>query len=607
MTIDEKLESLRNTMSRHNIDVYVVPTCDFHGSEYIGDYFKTREYISGFTGSAGTAVITMDEALLWTDGRYFLQAEKQLKGSGFVLMKEGEADVPTVIEYLKEKAAESEKTTLKNYNEKDRVVNESLQFDDGEEAGFVVAFDGRMISTSLAESISKIAKVNSDVDLIGEIWTDRPEISHNPIWELPMEYAGKSSDEKIADIREEMKKEECQVLVITSLDEIAWTLNLRGSDVDCNPVFMSFLVITDDGHRLFVQDKYKSIYGYLATLNNKKVWIDKETANYNIVKAINSTNTVINKFTPALHMKAVKNDTEIKNMKKAHLLDGIAMTKFIYWLKHNVGKVPMSEVSLGEKLKEFRGMAGKWLEKKNDSRNSYIGPSFEPIVGYKEHGAIVHYSATKESDYNVEPESMVLIDSGGQYMEGTTDITRTISLGPVTDKMRKMYTAVLKGHLNLMSAVFKEGCTGVSLDYLARKPLWEMGMDYNHGTGHGVGCLLNVHESPVGIRYRIMKNPELNPILKPGMITSNEPGVYLEGEFGIRIENLILCIEREKTPYGNFLAFESLTLVPYDKELIDRDDMTVEEQEMLNDYNKMVYEQISPYLNDAEREWLEQQ
>ncbi len=606
MTVNEKLESLRHAMGRHNIDIYVVPTCDFHGSEYIGDYFKTREYISGFTGSAGVAVITKEEALLWTDGRYFIQAKEQLKKSEFVLMKAGDAGVLTVIEYLKEKVDESF-TVNKAQGIKDEII---------------IGFDGRMISTNMAEDIAKIAKINSDVDLVGDIWADRPEISCKPIWELPIEYAGKSRGEKISDIIAEMKKEDSQVLIITSLDEIAWILNLRGSDVECNPVFMSFLVITEDECRLFVQkkalddcktitdmekcktniilDSYETIYDYLALLNNKRIWIDKETANYNIVKSINKTNTVINKFSPALHMKAIKNDTEINKMKKAHLLDGIAMTKFIYWLKNNVGKIPMSEVMLGEKLEEFR-------ENISVCRNSYIGPSFAPIVGYKEHGAIVHYSATNESDYKISPESIVLIDSGGQYMEGTTDVTRTISLGKVTEKMRKMYTTVLRGHLNLMAAVFKEGCSGVTLDYLAREPLWEKGMDYNHGTGHGVGCLLNVHESPVGIRYRIMKNPELNPILKPGMITSNEPGIYIEGEFGIRIENLILCIEKEKTQYGRFLTFEPLTLVPYDKELIDIDEMTIKEQTLLKSYNKLVYEKIAPYLNDEEREWLKQQ
>ena len=336
---------------------------------------------------------------------------------------------------------------------------------------------------------------------------------------------------------------------------------------------------------------YEDIYRRLSEIKNKKVWLDFSSANFKIVNLLKQENEIYNHFSPALTMKAIKNDTEITNMKKAHLLDGIAMTKFIFWLKSNVGKIPMDEMMLGDKLEHFRGMA-----------KSYVGPSFAPIVGYQDHGAIVHYSATKESCYDVLPEGIVLIDSGGHYLEGTTDITRTITLGTVTDKMRKMYTAVLKGHLNLAVAVFKEGCSGVSLDLLARKPLWDMGMDYNHGTGHGVGYLLSVHEPPNAIRYRILNNPALNVSLLPGMITSNEPGVYLENQFGIRIENLILCQESKK--YKDFLQFETLTLVPYDRELIDEEMLSETEKELLNQYNRRVYEALEIYLTEDEKEWL---
>lgn len=589
MEINEKLESLRNIMSRHNIDVYIVPTCDFHGSEYIGDYFKTREFISGFTGSSGTAVISMEEALLWTDGRYFLQAQEQLKDSEFVLMKSGEPGVPAIKEYLRDK--------LKDGN--------------------AIGFDGRTMIASEAEDISLIdgVTVNSDVDLIGEIWKDRPQLSCRPVWSLSEKYSGETRRQKLDRIRAEMTTESAQVLLMTSLDEIAWTLNLRGDDIKCNPVFMSFMILTENECTLFAQKEafseeivaqlrkdnirvkdYDLIYDDIQIFENNKIWIDKTTANFNIVNAISETNEIMDKFTPPLQMKAVKNFAEIENMEKAHLLDGVAMTKFIYWLKKNVGKIPMSEVSLGEKLEEFRGMA-----------ESYLEPSFEPIVGYLDHGAIVHYSATKESDYDIKNEGVVLIDSGGQYMEGTTDVTRTISLGKVTDRMKEMYTAVLRGNLNLAAAVFKEGCTGVSLDYLARRPLWEKGMDYNHGTGHGVGYLLNVHEAPNAFRYRIMENPQLNPVLKPGMITSDEPGVYLEGEFGIRIENLILCVEKYTNEYGKFMGFKPLTLIPFDRELINRDEMTVEEQKLLEEYHRFVYEKISPYLDEDEKEWLKKE
>ena len=396
---------------------------------------------------------------------------------------------------------------------------------------------------------------------------------------------------------------------MTSLEETAWTLNLRGDDVECTPVFLSFMLITSLDATLYVQkasiqdeivkelendgivvEDYFKIYDALENTKNKKVWIDKNSANYNIVKKIKTHNEVINCFTPALNQKAIKNPTEISNMKKAHLLDGIAMTKFIYWLKTNVGKEKITELSLGEKLEEFRTVA-----------KSYIEPSFTPIVGYNDHGAIVHYSANKESDYEIKDEGMVLIDSGGHYLEGTTDITRTISLGKVTPKMKKMYTAVLKGHLNLAASVFKEGCSGVAIDYNARQPLWDLGLDYNHGTGHGVGYLLSVHEPPNAIRYRILPDNQFNPVFKEGMITSNEPGVYLEGEFGIRIENLVLCEKKEKNQWGTFLCFKPLTLVSYARELISFEDMADKEIELLDNYHKMVYEMISPYLTLEEK------
>lgn len=591
MEICNRLAKLRGKMARQGIDIYVVPTCDFHGSEYVADFFKTREYISGFTGSAGTVVITDKEACLWTDGRYFVQAEMQLPKE-YTLMKEGEKNIPSIREYI----ASCISRVKRN---------------------ITIGFDGRCITTEMQENICqfKQAKVVCDVDLVGDIWKDRPEMSCKQVWKLEECYAGASFSEKITDIREEMTAKDCDVLIETSLEDIAWTLNLRGDDIECTPVFLSFLMIEEEKVTLFVQKdaidstiekyltnnkiivkEYNEIYETASTIENKRVWVDFTSANYRIVSILKKKNQVYNSFSPALTMKSVKNSTEIENMKRAHLLDGIAMTKFIYWLKTNVGKIPMDEIMLGEKLEYFRSMA-----------KSYIGPSFTPIVGYKDHGAIVHYSATKESNYEVVGDNIVLIDSGGHYLEGTTDITRTISLGAVTERMRKMYTAVLKGHLNLASAVFKSGCSGVSLDYLARKPLWNMGMDYNHGTGHGVGYLLSVHEPPNGIRYRILENQALNVPLQPGMITSNEPGVYLENEFGIRIENLILCIEKESNSFGDFLQFETLTLVPYDKELIDTEMLNDCEKELLKKYKAHVYEQLNNYLSEDEKKWLSEQ
>ena len=589
--IGKRLSKLREKMDKQGIDIYVVPTCDFHGSEYVGDFFKTREYISGFTGSAGTVVITDKEACLWTDGRYFVQAEMQLTKE-YTLMKEGEKNTPSMREYIASYIA-------------------------GKEKKITIGFDGRCMTTEMQESLCQFrdAEVVCDIDLVGDIWRDRPEISCNPVWRLDQCYAGVTLADKIADIREEMADKSCDILIETVLEDIAWTLNLRGNDIECTPVFLSFLIVGEEEVTLFVQKnsiddtietyltrnkinlkEYDEIYEAVSTIENKKVWVDFTSANYRIVSILKENNEIYNGFSPALTMKSIKNDIEIKNMKKAHLRDGVAMTKFIYWLKKNAGKIPMDEIMLGEKLEYFRSMA-----------ESYIGPSFAPIVGYKEHGAIVHYSATKESNYEVKGENIVLIDSGGHYLEGTTDITRTISLGAVTDKMRKMYTAVLKGHLNLAAAVFRAGCSGVSLDYLARKPLWDMGMDYNHGTGHGVGYLLSVHEPPNAIRYRILENQALNVPLQPGMITSNEPGVYLENEFGIRIENLILCKEKESNSFGDFLQFETLTLVPYDKELINTEMLSADEKELLQKYNRRVYEELNSYLSEDEKAWLLEQ
>lgn len=583
MNINNKLELLREEMSRHDIDTYIVPTCDFHGSEEIGDFFQTRKFMSGFSGSAGTLVVTKNEALLWTDGRYFVQAKEQLSGTEIRLMKSGEKDVLTILEYLKKHS--------KN-----------------------IGFDGRMMSAHEAEKYRALGvKINSNIDLVGNIWKDRPEISCEKVWILEEQYAGKTVGEKIIEIREQMKEEGAEVLLITALDETAWILNLRGNDIKCSPVFMSFMLLTMKKSIVFCRKEalgasiveylksndieikeYEDVYDFVENIRESRIWLDKSTANDKIINVIHNSNTVMDKLSPALKLKSVKNQTEINNIKRAHVLDGIAMTKFIYWLKNNVGKEYMDELLLERKLEEFRSLA-----------ESYIEPSFPPIVGYREHGAIVHYSATEKTNYCITDESMVLIDSGGHYLEGTTDITRTVSLGNVTNKMKKMYTSVLRGHLNLSAAVFKKGCTGVSLDYIARKPLWDMGMDYNHGTGHGVGYLLNVHEPPNALRYRILENSELNAVFEPGMVTSNEPGVYLEGEFGIRIENLILCQEKETNEYGEFLEFETLTYAPYDIDLIDEDLMSAEEIKLLHDYHKKVYEKISPYLDSQEKKWLQ--
>ncbi len=589
MTVKEKIQELRKLMGRHDMAAYIVPSGDFNGSEYFGDYFKSLEFITGFTGSAGTAVITETDALLWTDGRYFLQAESELEDSGITLMREGEQGVPLIGEYL---ASCLEKESI-------------------------VGFDGRVMSARMLDGIlggSDFTPCGS-YDLVGEIWQNRPNLLRRPIKSLEFSKTGKERMDKLSKIRERMGKRGCEIIILTALDEVAWTLNLRGDDIPYTPVFMSYLMVSMTDAVLFVQDgvlsrhiekdlasdgvyirSYNDIYQAVLEIKNKKVWLDTSTVNYNLLDAVKKENEIVEDFSPAYYMKAVKNDTEIRGMEEAQIADGVAMTKFIFWLKTNVGKTKMTEVTVGKRTDSFRGRD-----------NSYMGPSFDPIVGYKDHGAIVHYSANEESCYEITNEGIVLVDSGGQYRSGTTDVTRTISLGTVTDKMRRVYTATLRGCLNLQNAVFKEGCSGVTLDYAARKPLWDMGIDYNHGTGHGVGCMLCVHEGPNAFRYRISRDARVNVPIRPGMITSDEPGAYFEGEFGIRLENMILCEKRHSGGSGRFFGFRPLTLVPFDRKLTDLGLMSQKEQRMLWEYHTEVYDKISPYLTKEEQVWLEEE
>ena len=591
MTIKEKLTALRNIMKEKKIDAYLVPTDDFHGSEYVGDYFKCRKYITGFTGSAGTAVIMQDMTGLWTDGRYFIQASNQLQGSTIELFKSGEPDVPTVHQFLKDKLEE----------------------------GMCLGFDGRTVSAKEAEQLGELLKekditftVNND--LVGEIWEDRPALSCEPVMELDVRWTGKSRADKIADIREQMKEKEADIFILTSLDDIAWLLNIRGNDIHCCPVVLSYLVMTDAEIRLYANKAafseeirsnleadgikiypYDEVYSYVQTISSdKKVLLSKANVNSCLVSNIPAEVTILDEKNLTLLPKAIKNKTEMDNERIAHIKDGVAVTKFIYWLKKNVPEGTVTELSAAEKLYQFRS-----------EQEHFIGDSFDPIIAYGTHAAIVHYSATEESDIPLEARGMVLADTGGHYLEGTTDITRTIVLGPVTAKEKKYFTAVLRGNLNLAVAKFKYGCTGLNLDYLARGPLWELGEDYNHGTGHGVGYLLNVHEGPNSFRWKNLSgNPA--PVLEEGMITSDEPGYYLENEFGIRHENLVLCKKAEKTSFGQFMCFEPLTMVPFDLEGINPQEMTERERKLLNNYHQKVYTTISPYLDEEEKEWLKQ-
>lgn len=586
-----RLEKLRNVMKNERIDFYVIPTDDFHGSEYVGDYFKTRAWVSGFSGSAGTLVVGEKFAGLWTDGRYFLQAAQELEGTGIDLMKMGEKGVPTIIEYLKDNLKE----------------------------GMTLGFDGRCVSTDFLESLQSVLgdvkiSIAYEKDLAGEIWEDRPALSKEPAWFLEDEACGATCAEKIAAVREEMKKKGAESLLLTSLDDIAWMLNMRGNDIAYNPVVLSFCLITEKEVRLFIQkgtlnadqenkfvmngiclDDYLSVYEYVKTLDAKSIWLNDQKTSYALMENLPKGIQIIKGMTPVAYTKCVKNEKEQENMRIAHVKDGVAMTKFMYWLKTNAGKIDMDEISVAEKAKEFR-----------KEQKDFVEESFATICGYGPHGAIIHYSASEETSAKINPEGLLLVDSGGQYLEGTTDITRTFALGEVSDEAKKHFTMVLRGNLRLGAVKFKEGCTGENLDMLARGPFWEEGLDYNHGTGHGIGFVLNVHEAPGRIMWKKREGYGENEPLAEGMIVSNEPGYYQEGAYGIRLENLILCKNAEKTEYGQFLNFETLTLVPFDLDAVDVTLLDCKEKQLLNDYHSRVYEALLPYMTEEEGIWLKE-
>lgn len=588
-----ELELLREKMRETGVDACLIPTSDFHGSEYVGDYFKYREYISGFTGSAGTLVVTLDEAGLWTDGRYFLQAAKQLEGSGIMLRKERQPGVPAIEEYLKQ--------TLKR--------------------GETLGFDGRCIMQDSSEKLitqlnAQGVAVRTDIDLTGAVWKNRPELSAQPVWPLPVEYAGESSESKIKRVREFLVEKKADYFLLTSLEDIAWLLNMRGNDVESTPVILSYLLLGEKKLTWYVQEKclsekikilldmqgikvapYAQIYADVKELpEDASIYYDKSAVNTALVSSLPEKVKKIEGVNPTFLFKAKKNPVEVENERNAHIKDGVAVTKFIYWLKSQIGKTKITEISAAEQLEQFR-----------NTQEHYVEPSFAPIIAYKEHGAIVHYSATKESDVELKPESFVLADTGGHYLEGTTDITRTIALGSLTQEEKEMYTTVLKGHIQLEMARFLQGCSGQSLDVLARTPLWEKGLDYNHGTGHGVGYLLSVHEGPNSFRYRPSVNGRNDCVFEEGMITSDEPGIYLEGKFGIRLENMIVCQKDMENDYGSFLCFDALTLVPFERSAIIAKELSTKEKEWLNKYHQKVFETIAPYLTEEEAGWLREE
>ena len=588
--IKQRIENIRDLMKEKNIYAYIVPSSDYHQSEYVGDYFKSREFMSGFTGSSGTLIISMDEAGLWTDGRYFIQAEQELKDSGIKLFKMGEEGVPTIEEYLLEKLPKN--STL--------------------------GFDGRVMSVKEGQSLAnKLAfkgiNIEYKYDLVNDIWEDRCSLPTEKAFLLGTEYSGESFSDKLSRIRAVMKAKKATTHILASLDDIAWLFNIRGRDVKSNPVVLSYAVISIDSVYLFIDKNkigediraelskenvqikgYEEVYEFIKNIDeNEVVLIDTSKVNYAIYNNIPSNVQKIEERNPSILFKSIKNEIELKNIRNSHIKDGVAFTKFMYWLKNNIGKIEITEISATQKLEEFRREQDKFIE-----------PSFSTIAAYKDHAAMMHYSATEESNYKLEPRDLFLVDSGGQYFDGTTDITRTIALGPIPENVRKDFTNVVRGMIRLSKAKFLYGCRGYNLDILARGPLWEEGVDYKCGTGHGIGFVLNVHEGPNGFRWKVREDIDDSCILEEGMVTTNEPGVYVENSHGIRIENEIVVRKAEKNEYGQFMDFEVITFAPIDLDAIDESLILKDEKVYLNNYHKQVYDKISPYLNEEEKQWL---
>lgn len=584
--IPERIAALREAMKQHKIDAYIIPSSDPHLSEYPADCWKAREWISGFTGSAGTIVVTAEKAGLWTDSRYFLQAGIQLEGSGIELYKMMLPDTPTIPAFLASELS----------------------------AGQTVGLNGQTYSAADARSLENTLEKNelalrTDLDLIDPIWKERPAIPDAPLFEMPIELSGRSVQEKLQAIQEKLRQAGADCLILSALDEVAWTFNIRGTDVTYNPVVISYAFVSEKENVLFINPKkltseaaerlksagvkladYSMIYPYLSRLtDDTRVFVDMNKTNVSLYKALPGNCTVVEGVSPANHLKSIKNPTEIEGFRQAVVKDGIALTRFYIWLEQQMAAgEKVTEISASEKLTALRA-----------EQPQYIMDSFGTICGYAGHGAIVHYSATPESDAVFRPEGLLLIDSGAQYLDGTTDITRTITLGEPTEQMMKDFTRVLKGTISLAKCKFPAHTRGSQLDILARKALWDAGINYLHGTGHGIGHCLNVHEGPQSIRM------EENPVvLQAGMVMSDEPAMYRTGEYGIRTENMILSREDSKTEFGQFLSFETLTLCHIDTRLIVIPMLSARERAWLNKYHQMVYEKLSPHLTGEEKAWL---
>lgn len=592
MNVQERIASLRSLMSEKQIDAYLIPSADNHQSEYVGEHFKSRAFITGFTGSAGDVVITKDEAGLWTDSRYFIQAEKQLAGSGVKLFKIGEPGVPAIQEYLANALPENG----------------------------TIGFDGRVIAMQEGQSFAvafagKGIKIEYGYDLIGMIWNGRPAMSEEPAFILTENYAGESTASKLSRIRLAMDECHANVHILTTLDDICWLINMRGNDVKYSPLILSYAIVRTNSADLFIDESklndeakaaltennftlhpYNDIYKTVKQLGSDDVvLIDPAKINYAIYNSIPDGVKKVEKSNPSILYKALKNEVEIKNIINAHIKDGVAVTKYMHWIKTTVGKERITEISAADKLESFR-----------QEGEGYLGQSFEPICAYKDHAAIVHYSATPETDVELKPAHMFLNDTGGNYYEGSTDITRTIILGEITAEEKIHFTTVARSMINLAKAKFLHGCKGYNLDVLAKLPMWEQNIDYKHGTGHGVGYLLNIHEGPAGFRWQINPAKSETNTLEAGMVITDEPGIYIEDSHGVRTENELVVRKGEANEFGQFMYFEPVTYAPIDLDGIDPELMNCDEKAYLNDYHQKVYEILSPHLGDELREWLKE-
>lgn len=586
----KEITQLQQKMAEMSIDYYLVPTSDYHHSEYISNYFKCREYLSGFTGSAGTLLVSQTQAWLWADGRYHIQAQQELTGTGIHLMKDGLTGVPTLSDFLKECM----------------------------ETGQTLGFDGRLYTSGFISGLKRKLSAKQilfvyDKDLVQEIWKDRPKLIAKPVYVYPERYAGTTVSEKIAAYRDYLMKYQADCQLLTSLTDIAWLFNLRGHDVACTPVFLSYAFLSLKEVILFIQEgvltqeakeylqnngietrDYHSFYDFVKSIEHVRMLVDYSDLNYCCYQSLSDTNTLLRAAKYTTSAKIIKNDTEIEHTRACHLRDGVYMTKFMYWLKNTIRKRSLSELE-----------AAAYIDQLRLSDDLALDLSFETISAYGKNAAIVHYRPSAESNTVVEAKGMLLVDSGGHYLDGTTDITRTFILGPITEEEKLCYTTTCRSMLHLANAKFLTGCRGSNLDCLAREPMWELGIDFLHGTGHGVGHVLSVHEGPNNFRFRV-NSGNLDAVLLPGMITTDEPGIYQAEKFGIRIENELLCKKWKQNQYGQFLEFEYLTYAPIDLDGIEPDLMNEQEKQWLNDYHKKVYEKISPYLSKDERKWLKE-